>query len=343
MKKLRYIFLSAMVTLLFACDKKKDNLAIPLVERDFPQILLLADEGDGELEDEDKFSFKITLADRVDPEGKELGGKIVPLKEDVTVHFQISDFKGFNTISEYILDAKAFYEIDDCTTSEDQDIDLKLVFDKSTGKGSVTFPKGVEEIEIEFETNADLFDDKVFNTESRSLEIKLTAVDAKSEKVVVNKDNTFEFIVLDDEGIYGEYELDIEDAHQFGKYIALFGLVNKDVKGLSVEDVEEILVEFQYGEFKALIVLKETEEINECGEVETVNKEIEIEGEFEELDDDAQQGALEFAGDVEQEDGSEKEFTYKGFFKITGKSLTLTLQGEFDDEETDELTLNLKK
>lgn len=343
MKNLRYILLSALIITLSACDKKNDNLVTPLVETDFPQILLLADEGDGELEDEDKFSFKITLADRVDPEGKELGGKIVPLEQDVKVNFEITDFEGFNSISSFILDAKAFYEIDDCTTSEDENIDLNLVYDVNTGKGSVTFPKGVEEIEIEFETDADLFDDAIFNSQARKLEIKLTGLDANGQNVVVNKDNSFEFIILDDEGIYGEYELDINNQVEFDQYIQLFGLVNEDVKNLTAADVEEIVVEFQYGEFKAIIVLKETEEIDECGEKETVNKEIEIEGELEELEDDAQEGAVEFVGEVEQEDGSEKEFIYKGNFKIVGENLVLTLQGEFDDEETNEIILNLKK
>ncbi|MFC5285000.1 hypothetical protein [Pedobacter alpinus] len=343
MKNLRYIFLSALIITLSACDKKNDNLVTPLVEADFPQILLLADEGDGELEDEDKFSFKITLADRVDPEGNELGGKIVPLAQDVKVNFEITDFEGFKSISSFILDAKAFYEIDDCTTSEDESIDLNLVYDVNTGKGSVTFPKGVEEIEIEFETDADLFDDDIFNSQARKLEIKLTGLDANGQNVVVNKDNVFEFMVLDDEGIYGEYELDINNQAEFEKYIQLFGLVNEDVKNLTAADVEEILVEFQYGEFKAIIVLKETEEIDECGEKETVNKEIEIEGEFEELEDDAQEGAVEFVGEVEQEDGSEKEFVYKGTFKIDGENLVLTLQGEFDDTETNDIILNLKK
>jgi len=337
MKLLKYIVLSVM--LLSACEKKNDGLVVPLVEQDFPQIILLADEGDGELEDEDKFSFKIGLADRVDPSGKELGGKVVPLEHDVTVNFEISSFKGFNSISDYILAAKAFYEIDDCTTSDDKGIDLKLVFNKTTGKGSVTFPKGVEEIEIEFETNDALFDDKLFNTQSRKLEIKLTSVDAKGQNVVVNDHNVFEYLVLDDDGIYGEYELDIKDQQQFQNYINLFGLVNEEVKGLKPADVEEIKIEFQYGEFKAIVVLKETEQINDCGKIKTENKEIEIEGEFEELDDDKLSGSVEFVGEIE----GAGEFTYKGSFKLVNARLELKLKGEYDDEKTAELTLILNK
>lgn len=343
MKNSIYILLSVMVILFSACDKRNDNLVSPLVEGDFPQILLLADEGDGELEDEDKFSFVITLADRRDPEGKELGGKVVPLQEDVTVHFEVSGHHSFGTTAPYILAANAFYEIDDCTTSEDQDIDLHVVFDALSGKGSVVFPKGVTEIEVEFETDPDLVNDKIFNTKSRSLDIKLTAVDTKDEKVVVNNDNAFEYVVLDEEGIYGKYELEVNQVAEFEKYLALFGLVNDDVKGLKADEVKEIVFEFQYGEFKAIVVLNETEEVDDCGSVEIVNKEIEIEGEFEELDDDKQEGELEFVGAVEQEDGTEKEFVYKGNFKLNGDRLALLLKGEFNDEKTAEITLNLKK
>ncbi len=341
MKPLIYLLFAVM--LLTACEKKNHDLITPTLEADFPQILLLSDEGDGDLEDEDKFSFKIRLADRVDPEGKELGGKITPLTEDVTVHFEVSSFKGFTSLSAYLLAAKAYYEVDDCSTSEDQNIDLHLVFDPMTGKGSVTFPKGVEEIEVEFETSEDLFDDDIFNANARSLEIRLTSVDAKSQKVVVNDQNTFKYLVLDDEGIYGEYELDVNNQEQFQRYINLFGLVNDDVKNLKPADVEEIKIEFQYGELKAVITLKETEEVEECGEVETVNKEIEIEAEFEELEDDAESGELEFVGEVELDNGLKEEFTYKGSFKLVEGQLELILQGEYKGDETAEITLNLNK
>lgn len=341
MKSLKYLLFAAV--LLSACEKKNDDLVKPLIEGDFPQIILLSDEGDGELEDENKFSFKMMLADRPDPDGKELGGKVIPLNENVTVNFEISDFKGFSTLSTYLLDAKAFYEIDDCTTSEDKDIDLGLVFDKNTGKGSVTFPKGVEEIEIEFETNDKMFDDKLFNVTERKMEIRLTSINPNGQKVVVNDQNKFEYIVLDDEAIYGEYELDIDDEDQFSAYINLFGLINEDIKNLKSSDVEEIKVEFQYGEFKATIVLKETEEVDECGEMETVNKEIEVEGEFEDLEDDKLAGDLEFVGDIEQENGTEKEFSYKGSFKLVNGVLELTLKGKYNGQERQKVTLILEK
>ena len=38
-----------------------------------------------------------------------------------------------------------------------------------------------------------------------------------------------------------------------------------------------------------------------------------------------------------------KEFVYKGSFKITGSALALSLTGEYTDNETAEITLNLEK
>lgn len=337
------IWIAVMTIFGTACDKKNDNLIRPNVDENFPQIILLADEGDGELEDEDSFSFVLTLAERQDPEGKELGGTIVPLTTDVTVHFEIEEWKGFDRLEDYILEAKAFYEIDDCNTSEDLDIDLNLVFDPATGKGSVTFPAGVEEVEIEFETDDSFFDDYILNTEERMLTIRLTGVDAGNTHVVANTHRIFEYVVLDDEAIYGEYEVAIDDPEQFAYYLALFGILHEEVASLSANDVEEILVEFKYGEFSTVIVLKETMEVNECGEIELVNREIEIEGDLEEIDDSSLDGEVEIVGDIELANGAEEEFVLKGKFKLDKDTLLLTLTNEFDGEETEEVTLRLKK
>src|SRR6218665_1272357 len=121
-----FIYACAFVTAvcMAACDKKNDDVGTPLSSDAFPQVIMLSDEGDGGLEDEDAFSFKITLLDRVDSTGKELGGKITPLKQPVTVSFTITEFEGCEKLSDYIKDAKAYYEIDDCTTSEDAGIDV---------------------------------------------------------------------------------------------------------------------------------------------------------------------------------------------------------------------------
>ncbi len=344
MKK-SWIKLSVLATLLStaACDKENDDLLTPLSASQFPQVVVLSDEGDGGLEDEDAFSFKITLSDRVDSSGKELGGKVTPLKEAVTVNFKVTDFEGFTKLSDYIKDAGAFYEMDDCTTSADEGIDIPLTFDANTGIGTVTFPAGVEELEIEFEVDEDLFDDNVFNTDKRELTIQLTGIAANNSNVQVNKTAEFTYHVQDDEGIYGEWKLDASDPIAFARFKQLFGLVNAGIKDLEAADVEEIIMEFEFEEVKAIVVLKETEVIDDCGSPKTENKVIEIEAEIEDLTDDELEGDVEFGEMLELDNGSFKEFVYAGSFSIAGGKLILELEGELDDDKTDTITLTLEK
>lgn len=344
MKK-SWIKLSILAAILCttACDKENDDLVTPLSAGQFPQVVRLSDEGDGGLEDEDAFSFKITLSDKVDTSGKELGGKVVPLKEAVTVNFKVTDFEGFSKLSDYIKDAEAFYEIDDCTTSSDEGIDIPLQFDVNTGVGTVTFPAGVEELEIEFEVDEDLFDDNVFNTPKRELTIQLTGIGANNSNVQVNKTAEFTYHVQDDEGIYGEWKLDVSDPVAFARFKELFGLVNADIKDLAAADVEEIIMEFEFEEVKAIVVLKETEQVDDCGTLKTENKIIEIEAEIEDLADDETEGDIEFGETLELDNGAFKEFVYAGSFSITGSTLTLELEGELDDDKTDTITLTFEK
>lgn len=340
--KIKIIIAISCVLFSLSCDKKNEDLITPLSSNNFPQVIVFSDEGDGDLEDEDKFSVKLTLSDRVDPDGEELGGKVVPLDAPVIVNFAVTEMQGFGNLAQYVKDAKAFYEIDDCTTSDDQGVDLNLQFDVATGTGSVTFPAGVEEIEIEFETDDALFDDDVFNDEERSISFILLNVSGDS-KVAVNRTGLFKYNVQDDEGIYGEWSLDVSDAAAFNKFKELFGLINEDIRDLDADDVDEITLAFEYGEVKAIVVLKETEIIDECGDMETVNKIIEVEAEIEDIDDADEEGEVEFGEALELDNGQFREFAYKGAFAIDGGKLSITLEGEFGDDTTDEITLELEK
>lgn len=323
--------------LVASCDKKNDDLVYPLNQ--FPQVVKFDDEGDGDVEDEDHFSFVLTLNDKVDPSGKELGGKVVPLQQNITVHFEIKDPEGFDNIGDYVKSWKAFYEIDDCTESDD----LPMEFDPVTGKGSVQFPAGVPEIEVEFETDDSFFDDDIVNDAERSLKIVLTSVEGGNENVVINPAGEFKYEVLDEEAIHGDWELDHEDADMFAKFKSLFGSLNEDIASLNAEDVDKIEISIEYNEVKVVVELKETEMVEECGETEEVNKTIEIEADLEGLSTLTTEGDIEFVGEIEQDDESVREFTYKGGFTINGGSLELTLRGEYDDNETEEITLLLEK
>ncbi len=236
-----------------------------------------------------------------------------------------------------IKDVSAFYEVDDCNEA-----DVQVTFNTTTGQGTVTFPKGVEEIEIEFETNEALFDDDILNTNDRFISFKLMGVSGGTN-VTFNGETEFKYEVLDDEGIHGEWELDASDAVMFARFKSLFGLISEDVQDLEASEVDKIVISIEYDEVKVEIELNETETITECGNTEVVNKVIEIEAGIEELDLQSMDGEIEFADDLEQDDGTEKEFVYKGTFAIAGKVLTLILEGEYDDDSTNEITLVLEK
>ena len=329
--------------LLGGCGRRDQDVIYPVAADDLPQILLFDDEGDGDTEDSDEIEITLTLADRVDPSGDDLRGTVVPLTEAVTVAFQVEDIAGIATLGDYILDWSAYYEIDDCTTSDDEGIDLGLSFDPVSGAGSVTFPAGIEEMVLAFEVREDLLDDDVFNAEGRGFTVVMTGLTTGSEAVVFNPDLTFTYQVLDDEGIYGKWELDPGNATEWAAFQTLFGLVSPDIAALSPAEVDAIELEFAYDALAVVVVLVETETVTECGESEEENLEIEIEAEYDDLTDDALEGELALIVEVEQADGTIEEAEYAGSFTITGSSLALTLEGAYDEAETGEQVLNLEK
>lgn len=338
MRNTYFLLLVLSAFLYTSCDKENDDFVKPVSGSDFPQIIIMDDEGGGDLEDEDKFSFKLTLNDRVDPAGKELGGVIVPLEEDVNVSFEIKDLEGFSDLSDYIKDVSAFYEVDDCN---EKDVEVK--FDKTTGKGTVIFPKGVEEVEVEFETDEDFFNDGILNTKERGLTVALTGIQVTGNGIAFNPAVEFAYEVLDDEGVHGDWELDISDPAQFAAFKELFGSINDDIADLKADDLEKIEISIEYDEVKVVVELKETESKTECGQNEIVNKTIEIETDLEELSTLSADGDIEFAGEVEQDDTTIKEFVYKGSFKIVDDTMELELEGEFDGDEINKKTLILTK
>ncbi len=332
MKHYLLLIVSLVMLVISGCDKKNQDLVMPRKATDLPQVIRFADEAGAELEDSDEFSIVLTLQDRVDPDGEELSGTIVPLTETVRVNFAVTDSEAIDQLAAYIKGGTAFYEIDDCTSSEDQGIDLDFLFDPVTGTGSVLFPKDVEEIELQFEVAEDYLNDAILNEEERLITFQLVSVEATTENVVVNEALEFTYEVLDNEGIYGAWELDAENAEQFTSFKNLFGLVNEDIANLSAAEVEKIEIEFEGEEIKVLIELKETELVDDCGELEEVHKEIELKLEIEELTKLVAEGELEALGELEKEDGSLLEYSLKGVFFIEDNLLHLELENEFDEE-----------
>ncbi|WP_430402496.1 hypothetical protein [Fluviicola sp.] len=336
-------FIALAVVLIAACSKQKFEHTAVRDAADFPKQLVVDEEDAGDLEDTDKASFEIKLTDGIDPEGIELSGKPQVLGSAVTVQFELKDAEGFANWSDYILGGTAFYEVDDCTTSEDLGVDLQFTFDPTTGKGSVLFPAEVNSIELELELDPTMMDDAIENTDDRGFTFALTGIGTTTENLVINTDLETTFRLYDDEKVFGGWEADHTNASELSNILDLFTIANSDLNGLTAAEIDKIEVEFAFDEFKLLITLVETETIDDCGTPEVVQLEIELEGEWEELTDDAMSGTAHFIVEREEDNGFITEVEYEGSFERIGNTLTLTLTGSDGNSETNELTLTLTR
>lgn len=342
-KTLLYSILA--VGLIWACDRQNEDLIDPRNPEDFPIVIVLADDGDADLEDSDDVGIDLELVPVWDPVSRDIDGIILTPPVDVRVSFELFDPKGFSEWGEYIVGGQAIYEIDDCTDSDDLDIDLDFEFDASTGRGSFTWPSGVEEIELVLELNDALFDDELLNQDERGFSLRITGVTGH-ENVRANVDLEFEYLVLDDEAIFGDWELDHNNPDQFAAFLALFGTLNEDFEGLTADMIDKIEISFGFEAMEVLVELLETEE-DECepGEFEALEIEVECEYDFS-LSSlfGALEGDLEFEGEAEI-NGIDLEFELEGSFVIQdgGATLILTLEGELDGDEIEEQTLTLTR
>lgn len=321
------------LAMLAACTKEDKDVVTPTAPEDLPLQIVLDEDEAGNVEDDDKGEMAFTFTDRMDPTGENPGGITPTLSQAATISCQITEFEGFANLSDYILDMKAVYEIDDCTEGE-----IEVTFDLSTGEFSFEFPADVEEVVVEFELSEDLLDDDAVN-DDRGFVVQVLGISNTSENVVINTATEFEYKVLDDELIFGEYELDLTQEN-LDKIIALFGETNKDIASLELADLDALEMEVSLEEIEFKQILMEEEE-DECEPGEFDNVEISVEGEFEELTDDELEGDIEFVVEVENEEGSVDEYTYAGSFQIMGDELHLTL--ECEDLETGEIELTLNR
>ncbi len=331
--------LLALLTSFSSCSREDEDVVKPVLSQDLPQFIMLDDEGGGETEDNDEMSLTLVLADRYDPSGEELGGGIVTLDKEFPINFQISELQGFDNISNYVLSATAFYDVDDCTSSEDESIVLLQQYDAATGRGSLIFPAGVEEIALVLTLDPDFFEDESLNPE-RGFSVAFSPA-AESQEVLITE-TPFVYEVLDNEAIFGEWELSV-DTELWENFQALFSAINEDIAALAADDIEEVVWDFKYDELSIEVVLKATETIEECGETEIENIVIELEGGYDELTRDVRSGEIALEGDIEQEDGSEEEFVYEGEFSIENNVMTVILKGEYQGEETEDFSLILNR
>ncbi len=339
--------LIAALAVLVSCDRKEDDVIDPRQPEDFPIVIILADELDGDYEDNDEVGIGLEILPVWDPVSRSIDGRIPTPTSDLRVHFEVFDPKGFSSLGDYITGGFAQYEIDDCTDSSDEDIDLGFIFDASTGMGSFTWPAGVEEMEVVLEVNDVLFDDDVVNADMRGFSFRLTSIEGPGtgSDIKLNSDLEFEYVVLDEEAIFGEWELDDNDPEQFAWFMALFGSLNEDLQGITMDEIDAIEFEFDFEAMVIKVILVETEE-DECEPGEMENLEIEIEAEYDfDFEDlfNTDSGDLEFEGEAEI-NGVPLEFVLEGSYEINADgTLNITLAGELDGDEIEERTITLTR
>ncbi|MFN8714893.1 MAG: hypothetical protein ACK5Z2_18745 [Bacteroidota bacterium] len=337
------IFSLCALALITSCSKENLDVVNPLDADKFPQQIIVDEENIYEREDADKVEIEVKLTDRIDISGQNPSGISIPLSEQVRVNFELSDAAGFSAWNNYILGGNAFYEIDDCTTSDDLNIDLDFQFDSNTGKGSFLFPTGTTAVVLEFELDVAVTDDNVVNTDDRGFTFSLTGLSQETSGVVVNTTLKSEFRLYDDEQVFGEWAIDHNDTTQLNGVRTLLELSDEDVSPLVSADIDGISVEITPEETKFVITLIATEVVEECSVIDTVNIEIEVEGEIDEITDDAQSGEIAFIVELENSDGTIREVEYSGEFNRSGNTLTLTLSGDDGDNQTSDITLTLTR
>lgn len=341
------LIISAASLALASCDRKDEDLIEPRDPNDFPIVIFLSDEEGGDLEDSDEVGIALEILPVWDEATRDLEGKIPTPTTDMRISFEVFDPSGFSAFADYILGGDAIYEIDDCTDSSDEGIDLNFVFDASAGTGSFDWPTGVEELEVILELNEATFDDDAVNPEERGFSFRITDIEGAGagNDIRINRDIEFTYFALDDEVLFGEWVLDHTDPEQFTTFTALFETVNEDLPGLAPSDIDAIEFEFDIEAMVVKVVLTETSE-DECEPGEFENEELEIEAEYDFGFDELfgmLGGALSFEGEAEFNDVPE-EFTFEGAYQIEADgSLTLTLSGETENGEIEEQTLILNR
>lgn len=340
MKKTYILLISLFI--FSACSKENTDLVLPISVADRPLQLVLDEEESGVPEEDDEIELVFTFVDQYDPTGQSLEGLKLPHTANLRVTIAFSDNEGFAEWGDYITGIDAFYEIDDCTNSSDQNISLNPALDVVNGRASFDIPAGISEVIVVLETDPSSFDNDLID-EDRGFKVSMVELTGEGANTAVKflQDQTWEVILLDDETIYGKWAFDASIPADLNKLKDVFGIINEDIPGLNEADIEEVELEVELDKVTLLIVLTETETISECGVTEVVNKEIEVEMDIEDLTD-LLDGEIELLAEVEAENGSITEYTIKAVFAVVSGVMTMTMEIE-DGDDTIERTYEFTK
>lgn len=319
MKKHIYILL---ILLTVACAD--NDLAVDPETENFPfQLILDADEG-GDLPTAEDYDLEITVADFI--------GDLPDAP--ITVHYAISDLED-DMVGAVSID-KIVYEVEleDCVY--ERELEFTPAADGLTGTIAIVPDEDLGTIPESFEVVFVL--PGLEDTEGK-FTFSLTELESESN-FILGAPVEFEYEVLDND-VAGEWELELSTEEEFEMFKEVFGPLNDQLNALAFEDITgKVTAEFEYGEMKFLIELTETEEVTTCEdgdvETETVNKEIEIEADY-----DAEDGELELEGShFVLDDGAtaELDFILEAGYELDEENglITFTFFKIIDEDAYDE-------
>lgn len=329
------------IVLLAACSKRDKDITLPIDLNQRPLQLILDESESGVLEDDDKIELEFTFIDQLDTTGNSLEGQKYGHHSNLRVTADLTDQNGFNDFSSLITGVGAYYDIDDCSTSEDLNIDLNPTIDFTSQTISFDIPAGQTEIKFVLEIDPTVFDNDLIDSD-RGFSVSISNIEGNGAGASVKyvKDQAWEVKILDDEAIYGAWAYDHNDP-SLTNFLTLFGNFNEDLSGLTAADIDEIEFEVELDEVKVKIVLVETIIITECGTSEEVNKEIEIEFDLDDLSD-ALIGEMLLITEVEDPSGKIEEYEVSATFNIGASELSITFTFE-NDGNVIEYTFDLSK
>lgn len=251
------------------------------LDNDFPlQLVLDAEEG-AALPDAEDINVEFQIADYVP-------GKKLP-NTTVSLDFAVIDVEG-DMIASVEID-KIIYEVEEDNCIFERELSFDTTDDGLRGTISIEPDPDLKSIPESFEIIFSLPGSK--NTEG-AFKVEFSNLQS-SENIFLGNPSIFQYEVLDTD-VAGEWELEFSSSEEFESFKEVFGLVNPDLSSMEFGDITgKIKAEFEFEEMKFVIELAETEEVTTCEdgetEVELVNKEIEIECDY-----NAEDGELELEG-----------------------------------------------
>jgi hypothetical protein len=278
-------------------------------DSNFPFRLIVDAEEGGDLPDAEDYDLEITFADYT--------GELPA--ETITVGYTISDLEDDMTGNVAIDKIVYEVELDDCTY--ERELDFTPAADGLSGTITIAADPDLgsvpESFEVVFTLPGADETEGTFTFELHTLE--------STGNVILGFPATFEYEVLDND-VAGEWALELEDEAMFEAFKEVFAPLNSELDALDFADITgTVKAEFEYGEMKFVVELAEEEEVTTCedGETETemVNKEIEIEADY-----DAEDGEVELEGShfITGDDGEVED------------ELDFTVEAEYETNEVDE-------